>query len=91
MNPNITWNIINANPDKPWYYKNLLLMPPINCKPIHEEMKETIIRTALQNWFKTSAIKRQLIENVWHPRNLWKFPYLDPETFGGLADELQED
>lgn len=35
----------------------------------------------LQQWFKKSKLKEELMANVWHPKNFEKFKYLDPETF----------
>lgn len=35
----------------------------------------------LQQWFKKSELKQELMANVWHPKNFEKFKYLDPETF----------
>lgn len=38
-------------------------------------------------WFKRSDLKRELMENVWHPRNFWKFKYFNVETFGDIEDD----
>uniref|UniRef100_A0A6C0BD74 Uncharacterized protein n=1 Tax=viral metagenome TaxID=1070528 RepID=A0A6C0BD74_9ZZZZ len=37
-NPNITWEIVQANPDKPWNYNQLLQNPNITPKIISENM-----------------------------------------------------
>lgn len=39
----------------------------------------------LREWFKKSNLKKELIKNVWHPKNWAKFKYLNPDTFD---DEL---
>jgi hypothetical protein len=40
------------------------------------------IRKDLQDKFKKSPLKEELMAVVWHPRNFEKFKYLDPEEFG---------
>ncbi len=74
-NPNITWEIVEANPNKHWDYETL------SCNKM-DKQKENYIRKRFQEWFKRSELKEELIANVWHPKNFWKFKYLDPETFG---------
>jgi hypothetical protein len=39
----------------------------------------------LREWFKKSNLKKELMKNVWHPKNWAKFKYLNPDTFN---DEL---
>ena len=74
-NPNITWEIVQANPDKPWDFQ---LLSWNKMTPAREEF----IRKKFQGWFRRSDLKAELMANVWHPRNFEKFKYLDPETFG---------
>ncbi len=78
-NPNITWEIVQNNPDKPWNYFWLSLNTM-------EKAKNNYIRKELQQWFKQSELKAELIATVWHPKNYEKFKYLDPETFGDDED-----
>jgi len=73
-NENITWEIVQANLDKPWSYVHLSFNKM-------DKAREKYIRKRFQEWFRKSDLKRELMENVWHPRNFWKFKYLDPETF----------
>jgi hypothetical protein len=80
LNPNITWEIIQSNPDKPWNYNWL------SCNTM-DKVKEEYIRKRFQEWFRKSELKEELISKVWHPSNWEKFKYLDPETFG---DEIEE-
>ena len=42
----------------------------------------------LREWFKKSDLKKELIENLWHPKNYDKFKYYDPEMF--LEEEEEE-
>jgi hypothetical protein len=53
--------------------------------------KSKYIRKQLQKWFSQSSLKEELMAKVWHPRNIDKFKYLDPETFGGLEEELRDE
>ncbi len=46
-----------------------------------DNAKNNYIRKELQEWFKKSQLKAELIATVWHPKNYEKFKYLDPETF----------
>ena len=80
QNPNITWKIVESNLDKPWNYKNL-------SYNTMDKVRKEYIRKRFQEWFKKSDLKKELMENVWHPRNWEKFKYLDPETFGDLIEE----
>jgi hypothetical protein len=29
--------------------------------------------------------------SVWHPRNIHRFKHMDPETFGGMGEEEEEE
>jgi len=105
MNQNITWDIVEANPDMPWDYNGLSLNPNITFEIIdanpdkpwiwtfistNDFMKEIYMRRKLSDWFKRSELKEELMKVVWHPRNFWKFPYLDPETFGDVSENDDE-
>lgn len=46
-----------------------------------DNARNKFIRQKFQEWFKKSDLKAELMANVWHPKNFWKFKYLDPETF----------
>jgi hypothetical protein len=48
------------------------------------------VREELQKWFTTSDLKQELMASVWHPRNINRFKYLDPETFGGMGEAEEE-
>ena len=43
--------------------------------------KNIFFRKKLQQWFKKSALKEELISKLWHPKNFEKFKYYDPEMF----------
>ena len=74
------FQFILDNSDKPWNYywlsQNTMYIA-----------KEKYIRMRFQDWFRKSALKEELMANVWHPKNWEKFKYLDPETFGEDGDE----
>lgn len=52
----------------------------INFTSIHLN-EATILNFFIENWVKRHALYEELMANVWHPRNFWKFKYLDPDTF----------
>jgi hypothetical protein len=79
QNPNITWDIIRAHPEIPWDWFWICSNPMDNGKP-------DFIRKELQKWFSRSSLKEELMANVWHPKNIDKFKYLDPDTFGEVVD-----
>ncbi len=79
INPNIDFGIVQNNPDKPWNYGNL-------SKHQMEKARNNYIRKELQQWFKQSELKAELMATVWHPKNYEKFKYLDPEIFGDDED-----
>ena len=70
---------IKDNFNKPWNYEYL------SSNKMDKARKE-YIRKRFQEWFKKSDLKKELMENVWHPRNFWKFKYLDPETFEDIEE-----
>lgn len=101
MNQNITWDIVESNPEMPWDYNGLSLNPNITFEIIDANpdkpwiwtfiltnnfIKEIYMRRKLSDWFKRSELKEELMKAVWHPRNFWKFKYLDPETFGDINE-----
>lgn len=55
------------------------------------EKREIFIRKQLQQWFSHSGLKEELMATVWHPRNIGKFHHWDPETFGGLSADNEEE
>lgn len=55
------------------------------------EKREIFIRKQLQQWFSHSGLKEELMATVWHPRNIDKFHHWDPETFGGLSADNEEE
>jgi len=73
-NPNITFEIIRNNPQVNWDHYNL----SSNKFTLEKEM---FFRKKLREWFKKSDLKRELIANLWHPKNYEKFKYYDPEMF----------
>jgi hypothetical protein len=73
-NPNITFKFIKEKLDKPWNYMQLAL----NEFTLE---KDLFFRKKLREWFKKSDLKRELIANLWHPKNYEKFKYYDPEMF----------
>ena len=72
-NPNITFDIVKANPGIPWNY--FLLCDNKMTKP-----REDFIGK-YQEQFKKSSLKEELIANLWNPKNYDKFKYYDPELF----------
>lgn len=77
-NPNISWEIIKNNEhlnSVDWNTHILLSNSMYISKNIY-------IRQKMQEWFKKSSLKSEIMANVWHPRNFEKFKYLDSETFG---------
>jgi dephospho-CoA kinase len=49
--------------------------------------KEMFFRKKLSEWFKKSNLKRELIANLWHPKNYEKFKYYDLDMFSNEEDE----
>jgi hypothetical protein len=70
---------LSDNADKNWHSTFLCINPMIN------EM-HNFIRKKLQEWFRKSELKEELMSYVWHPRYFEKFKYLDPEVFGELLE-----
>ena len=62
-NPNLTMEYIEAHPEMPWNWFGISWNS-------YTRDKETFIRKELQNAFRTSALKEELMQVVWHPRNL---------------------
>jgi hypothetical protein len=79
-NPNITLDIVKENPNIPWLLHHIKKGDTLNY-----------IRADLQKWFSKSDIKQELMATVWHPRNINRFKYLDPETFGGMGEGEEEE
>jgi hypothetical protein len=79
-NPNITLDIVKENPNIPWLL-------------YHINKGDTLkyVREELQKWFSKSDLKQELMSTVWHPRNIHRFKYLDPETFRGMGEEGEEE
>ena len=80
LNPNITFEIVRNNPQIRWNYVQL-------SRNKMTFARENYIRKRLQDWFKKSPIKEELIAVVWHPKNEEKFKYLDPEIFAEIFEE----
>ena len=59
----ITMEFVEAHPEMPWQWSVI-----INHSFAGE--KEAFIRKELQDAFRTSALKEELMQVVWHPRNL---------------------
>lgn len=57
-----------------------LKMPTVALNSYNEYGKKK--REELQQQFKKSKLKEELMANVWHPKNFEKFKHLDPDTFG---------
>ena len=101
QNANITWEIVKENPDKPWVWEGLSLNQNITWEIVKENLdepwnwyylsnkkmikaKEEFIRNKFRYHFMQEGLFEELISVVWHPKNMWKFKYLDPETYGDL-------
>jgi len=82
-NPNITWDIIQSLPDDTWEWMYISMNNMNHNKKIG---KDEYIRKELQGWFSQSSIKSELMASIWHPRNIHKFKYLDPDTFGVFGE-----
>jgi hypothetical protein len=82
LNPNINMYTIKENPNLPWTF-SIMRSPDVN------NCKETLnyIRMELQKWFSKSDLKQELMATVWHPRNIHRFKYLDPDTFASEEEE----
>ena len=68
-NPNITWEFVQQNPDKPWNWHNL------SCntfKFYHQYYMQNHLAKKAAKWFIKSDLKRELMERMWHPKNLGK-------------------
>ena len=80
-NPNITWEIVWANPDKDWDYGGL-------CTNSMHGAKDAFIRKRMQDAFTRSALKEELCQYMFHPRNMckwvgWGFDFVDVEDNDG--------
>jgi len=74
-NPNLRFH--NINNIETIYSINLDML----CDNKFTLEKDLFFRTKLREWFKKSDLKRELIANLWHPKNCEKFKYYDPEMF----------
>lgn len=83
-NPNISWKIVEDNPEILWNIESLITNSMDN-------EREKYIRNKFQQWFKKSDLKRELMENVWHPKNFHKFKYFDSDVFGDIEDDDNDD
>jgi len=81
--PSITLDIIRENPDKRWDFENI-------SKNTMIKGKNDFIIKEIQRWFSQSSLKEEMMAKIWHPRNIEKFKYLDPERFGGFGEEEEE-
>jgi hypothetical protein len=79
-NPNITWDIVRNNPNIRWDHNGLSENPMTSAR-------EAFIRQKLQEWFRKSALKEELMASVWHPRHFRQFHWMDPDTFDLLEKE----
>jgi len=79
-NPNVTFEIIQENPNIYWNWYDVSANKMTKAKNIF------ICRT-MQRWFSQSNLKEEMMAKIWHPRNIEKFKYLDPERFGGWCEE----
>jgi hypothetical protein len=70
INPNIGFEIIQQYPDKLWNWLYI-------CSNDMSIARENSIRknsyTKLREWFAKSDVKRELMEKLWHPRNMHKW------------------
>ena len=96
-NRNITCEIVKENLNKRWGHLFAIHNPNITFKFIKKQNryargfglsfnefileKYMFFRKYLSEWFKKSDLKKELIENLWHPKNYEKFKYYDPEMF----------
>jgi hypothetical protein len=81
-NPNITLGVVKENPDIPWVWNDITFADVNNCNETFN-----YIRRDLQKWFSKSDLKQELMATIWHPRNINRFKYLDPETFESIEEE----
>jgi hypothetical protein len=73
VNPIIGWEFVHANRYKPWRNVYELIVNPM--KKDKEQIVEQLVRKELQNVFKKSALKQELMERMFHPKNIesWGF------------------
>jgi alpha-ketoglutarate-dependent taurine dioxygenase len=76
-NPNITWDIVQAHPEKSWDYIRL-------SENKMENSKEFFIRQKHQEWFRKSELYEELIAKVWHPSNIKRWKYYDTDLFDDM-------
>lgn len=69
-NPNISWEIIDANLDKPWNWWKLNNNDMSKTKQFYIECR---LRQYMQTWFQTSDVKKEMMETLFHPKNINKF------------------
>ena len=95
QNPNITWEIVQNNPDKDWDYYCLSKNPNITWDIVQQNpdkqwgysyLSQNEMKTDKENYINkkcaqkiTNTIFEELIQVVWHPKNIEKFRYLDPD------------
>ena len=65
-NPNITWDMVRENPDKDWCYMWLSYNRMTGAK-------DAFIRKRMQDVFTRSALKEELCQRMFHPRNMRKW------------------
>jgi hypothetical protein len=70
INPNITWDIVEKHPDNPWNWGELSYNKMNVAREIF--MKNQLFQKYTE-WFVKSDLKRELMENRRHPRNLDKW------------------
>ena len=72
-NPSVvtSWDIMKNNPEKPWRWYGLSKNPMTlgRKKYIQDQLFQRFTQ-----WFIKSDLKRELMENRWHPRNMEKWP-----------------
>lgn len=87
MNPNITLDVLgnDLHLENDWVFERIrseYKIAQFKSKLLERELVNKIIREKFQEWFKNSELKMEIMAAAWHPKNLWKFKYLDSDTFG---------
>jgi hypothetical protein len=69
-NPNLDWGILQHYPNHPWNWSQLSDNPMTLAR---EAYIQRYLAKHIPEWFIKSDVKRELMEKMWHPRNMEKW------------------
>ena len=69
-NPNLNWEIIQQYPDLPWNWRHL---SDNTMTVARKTFVQKYLAKHVPEWFVKSDLKRELMEKMWHPRNMEKW------------------